>query len=296
MKLLRVFKIVVESNGLAAAEETLAIGRSTISKHVSDLEIRMDMKLCERGRAGFKVTPYGKIVYEGIIELFDSLDQFRSKVTVQKNLLIGSVSLWVMDNTHLELGNPVARAITTYKDRPGSVELKMNTTDPESVEEAIRIRHANIGITISNNSLPGLVYQKIGVESTSLYCTNQSLIHGKSESEIVQNDLMNQVDFVLPAYLRDGPVLKRFHKDSNGVALHVDAKLQLILSGHYVGILPDHVAAPWVVKGDLFKIDYHEAEGENTLFVVYRSDNNNIATVAALIEDIQQSYLLSYND
>ena len=291
LKLLRVFKEVVDCNGLAAAEDSLGIGRSTISKHISDLEIRMNMKLCERGRAGFKVTPYGRTVYDGVIELFDSLDQFRAKVTTQKNLLIGSVSLWMMDNTHLEHGNPVAKAIRSYKNRPGNVELKVNSTDPERVEEAIRTRQAGVGITITNNNVAGLIYQRIGVEKTSIYCTKDNPMFNAAEADIIKQGLMKNSEFVSASYLSYGPILKRFHKNSSGIALHVNAKLQLILSGHYAGVLPEHIAAPWVESGDLYKVDYHEkTEDTNILYVVYRSDARNISTVMALIADITEAY------
>ena len=53
IRLLRIFKTVVESGGLSAAEIELNIGKSTISKHISDLELRLDLKLCNRGPAGF---------------------------------------------------------------------------------------------------------------------------------------------------------------------------------------------------------------------------------------------------
>ncbi len=49
IRLLRIFKIVAECGGLAASEFELNIGRSTISKHISDLETRLGMKLCNRG-------------------------------------------------------------------------------------------------------------------------------------------------------------------------------------------------------------------------------------------------------
>ncbi|MEF0942406.1 LysR family transcriptional regulator [Rhizobium sp. BR 362] len=48
---------VVECGGLSAAEYTLGVGHSAISKHLSDLEARLMVLLCERGRSGFSITP-----------------------------------------------------------------------------------------------------------------------------------------------------------------------------------------------------------------------------------------------
>jgi len=41
IRLLRVFRVVTEAGGISAAELELNIGRSTISTHIKDLEIRL---------------------------------------------------------------------------------------------------------------------------------------------------------------------------------------------------------------------------------------------------------------
>ena len=54
IRLLRVFRVIVECGGVSAAELELNISRSAISRHLKDLEIRMGgLNLCHRGRAGF---------------------------------------------------------------------------------------------------------------------------------------------------------------------------------------------------------------------------------------------------
>jgi hypothetical protein len=60
LRLLRVFKTVVDCGGMAAAELELNIGTSTVSRHVKDLEVRLGLTLCRRGRAGFALTPEGQ--------------------------------------------------------------------------------------------------------------------------------------------------------------------------------------------------------------------------------------------
>ena len=50
LRLLRIFIAIAESGGLAAAELRLNISRSVISRHLKDLETRLGVRLCERGR------------------------------------------------------------------------------------------------------------------------------------------------------------------------------------------------------------------------------------------------------
>ena len=49
LRLLRVFRTVVDCGGMAAAELELNIGTSTVSRHIKDLETRLGLTLCRRG-------------------------------------------------------------------------------------------------------------------------------------------------------------------------------------------------------------------------------------------------------
>ena len=60
LRLLRVFRTVADCGGMAAAELELNIGTSTVSRHIKDLETRLGLVLCRRGRAGFALTPEGQ--------------------------------------------------------------------------------------------------------------------------------------------------------------------------------------------------------------------------------------------
>ena len=83
LRLLRIFTSVVEHGGFSAAEKALGITRSTISVHMSNLETRMKLKLCLRGRGGFSLTEDGQLVYRAVISLLDSLNDF--------SLLVGTL-------------------------------------------------------------------------------------------------------------------------------------------------------------------------------------------------------------
>ena len=80
LRLLQIFKSVVECGGMSAAELELNVGTSTLSRHMKDLETRLGMVLCRRGRAGFSLTPEGHQVYEATLQLLGGVDLFRSRI------------------------------------------------------------------------------------------------------------------------------------------------------------------------------------------------------------------------
>ena len=60
---------VVACGGFAAAELELNINRSTISRHIKDLETRLGVTLCRRGRGGFALTREGEQVYTSALKM-----------------------------------------------------------------------------------------------------------------------------------------------------------------------------------------------------------------------------------
>ena len=50
LRLLRLFITVVQTGGFTAAANQRNVGRPTISTQMADLETRLGMRLCERGR------------------------------------------------------------------------------------------------------------------------------------------------------------------------------------------------------------------------------------------------------
>src|SRR5713226_1536269 len=64
IRLLKVFAKVVEAGGFSAAQIELNVSQSTISTHMTALEHRLGVRLCQRGRSGFKLTEKGQLIYQ----------------------------------------------------------------------------------------------------------------------------------------------------------------------------------------------------------------------------------------
>ena len=98
LHMLAVFMTVTECGGFAAAQVALNVGQSTISRQISDLEKRLGMRLCQRGRAGFRLTDKGRIVYEACQHLATALESFRATVGALRGELVGDLSIAAIDN------------------------------------------------------------------------------------------------------------------------------------------------------------------------------------------------------
>ena len=87
LRLIRIFRVIVEAQGLAGAQVVLNLSQSRISTSLAELEARLGVRLCRRGRAGFALTDAGRSVYEASHDLFEAVDRFcNSAGTVSLNL------------------------------------------------------------------------------------------------------------------------------------------------------------------------------------------------------------------
>ena len=114
LKLLRVFRAVADCGGFSAAEAEIGLTKSAISKHVSDLEIRLGVRLCERGRSGFALTEEGKVVYEAISQLLVSLEEFRSRINAFHSELIGEFYIGFIDTLVTNETAPLSEILADY--------------------------------------------------------------------------------------------------------------------------------------------------------------------------------------
>lgn len=99
VRLLRIFVTIVEAGGFAAAQGELNLSLSTISNHISALESRLGLILCQRGRSGFRLTEEGRAVYEEAKRLFGTIDQFDIRMKGLQHRLNGTLSVGLIDNT-----------------------------------------------------------------------------------------------------------------------------------------------------------------------------------------------------
>ncbi|MGB1237119.1 MAG: LysR family transcriptional regulator, partial [Pseudomonadales bacterium] len=114
LKLLRVFKAVVEAGGFSAAEVELNVGRSAISRFIADLEARLDMRLCQRGRSGFALTERGAQVYSATLELVQDLEKFRANVNSAHSRLVGEIVVGLTDNMLSAPHSPAVAALEHF--------------------------------------------------------------------------------------------------------------------------------------------------------------------------------------
>jgi len=87
------FVHVVEKGGFSSAAEALAIPKSRLSRHVQQLEERLDTRLIQRTTRQFNMTEMGEVLYRHARNLIDEMEVAEAAITRKKNTLSGNVTI-----------------------------------------------------------------------------------------------------------------------------------------------------------------------------------------------------------
>jgi DNA-binding transcriptional LysR family regulator len=251
IRLLKLFRSVVECGGFSAAESALGIGRSAISQQMSDLEQRLGLRLCQRGRAGFALTEEGREVYQSTQQLLAALESFRTEVNGLHQHLRGELNIGLTDNLvtvpHMRITNALAR----LKERGPDVHIHIRMTPPSEVEQGVLDGRLHIGVVPQAGALSGLDYQPLYDERSLLYCAVGHPLFYVDDQQL-EDERLNSQEAIAPTF-RLPPEVQSHYQALNCTASASDREGMafLILTGRYIGYLPDHYAQAWVQQGRL---------------------------------------------
>jgi DNA-binding transcriptional LysR family regulator len=261
LRLLRVFRAVVEAGGFAAAELALNIGRSTISRHIKDLEERLGLSLCRRGRGGFALTPEGEHIYQATLKVMGAISDLKSEVHTLHQRLTGSLQLALFDKTVTNPACRIATAIGWLRERAPEVAVEIRVLPLNDIERGVLDGHFHVGVIPTHRRSEACAYTPLFGERMLLYCGSghplferaaDGATRGHGRSAAVKPPTETEVQaqpFAGLGFHSDN--MERGHAfglQRRATAYDQEGVATLILSGAYVGFLPDHYAASFVAQ------------------------------------------------
>ena len=238
LRLLRIFVCVVEHGGFAAAETALGVTRSTISVHMSNLESRMKLKLCLRGRGGFSLTEDGQAVYRAVISLFDSLNDFSLLVGTLGKELSGELVILCADQLDHAKQQKMAQVIQEIHDSSPNLHLVLDGDSISNIEKSLLKDKAHIGIFPDYQQIEGLSYTPLCNEPIYLCCAHSHPFFNKVDTLITDEDLASALA-IHPGIDIDLSGKTQLTKlNLAAKAYQFDTRKSMILSGRYIGYMP----------------------------------------------------------
>ncbi|UUY09032.1 LysR family transcriptional regulator [Pseudomonas sp. J452] len=283
LQLLRLFVTVVESGGFSAAQGELGIGQSTISTQMAKLETRLGFRLCERGKAGFRLTPKGEQVLAATRKLFGAIETFKGEAQGMADKLLGELHIGLSEALADEVLEQVAAAIGRFRRRNQAVQIELLSAVPAELERRLLQGQLQLAIGYFSGAQTALDYQRLFVEQQHLYCGRGHPLFGRGQVEA--SDLQH-CDGVLHPYRFIAADEPWQAGSSSARSEQVEGTLAFVLSGAHIGYLPEHIAAPWVARGQL-QVVQPEQQGFSVEFRLAQHRGRQPSEAQkALIEDL----------
>jgi DNA-binding transcriptional LysR family regulator len=251
LRLLQVFKRVVDCGGMSAAELELNIGTSTVSRHVKDLVTRLGLVLCRRGRAGFALTAEGKRVYDETLRLLASVEGFRNSIDDIHSRMGGQLAVAVFDKT---ASNPQARigeAIALFTELAPEVSLQMHVASLNAIERGVIDGTYQVGIIPTHRNSLSLLYANLFGETMLMYCGARHPLFGADHGSLTWDGLRAYHFAVLGYHSPNMELSHNARLPRKATGFDQEAIATLIVSGKFLGFLPDHYAEAFERHGQM---------------------------------------------
>jgi DNA-binding transcriptional LysR family regulator len=251
LRLLRVFRAVVACGGFAAAELELNINRSTISRHIKDLETRLGITVCRRGRGGFSLTPEGEEVHRAALKMMGAMDDFKHEVNDLNRQLVGPLKIAIFDKTATNPHCRIHRALAIFDREAPEAHPEIHVAPINAIENGVMEGHYQVGIIPNHRTSSSLDYFKLFDEQMYLYCASDHPLFACDDRKLSVTQVRNSKYVGIGYHSPNMEVGRAMGQHRHATAYDQEAVAHLVLSGAYLGYLPEHYAQGFVAKGQM---------------------------------------------
>lgn len=279
LRLLRIFYAVGRNGGFAPAQVELNIALSSISDGISRLESRFGVTLCERGRSGFRLTQNGKEIFDATCRLFQDIDFFRGRVANTRNELTGRVHLGIVDGIATLDNLTLLDALESLEEEAPLVTLEMKIDTPQSLIGGVQNGRFDAVVIPMFRKIPGIDAIPLRpLVRQVLYCGNRHALFGFSDDEISAADI-ERASFAARRHMEGWLYPGNLDYNNRAWTNDMECLATLILTGRYIGYLPEPLARVWVDRDQMRAIWPDKLSYIAELFFVTQPSNVSNATL-----------------
>jgi len=265
IRALRVFRSVVEHGGFTGAQLALSMSQSTISFQINALEQRLGFALCQRGRRGFALTDRGSAVYEYSHSLTSALSSFEQQLGELRSRATGVLRVGIVDATITDTALGLDDVIDQFIKTASEVDLRITIGSPEQLIADIAKGGIDCAISPRIKLLPGYSQIEFHHEINSLYCSERHPLFSKKN--VTKADV-EAAQVVVRPYANKSELQYIPNASVGAYASNIEAQAMYILSGHFLGYLPDHMAIMFKEKNRLKALLVPEAQIRSPFVII----------------------------
>ena len=178
-------------------------------------------------------------------------DAFRSSVDEIHQRMGGQLAIAVFDKT---ASNPVAhigKAIALFTQMAPEVSLHLHVAPLNTIERGVMDGQFQVGIIPGHRSSDTLAYTALFDETMLLYCGAQHPLFGTDNTAMGWDDVRRHPFAGLGYHSPNMDISQQVRLLRKATGYDQESIATLILSGQFLGFLPDHYAQGFVQSGQM---------------------------------------------
>ena len=290
IKLLNIFRVVAQEQSFSAAADLLNTSLPNISMNMSQLESRLEMRLCERGVKGFSLTEHGQLILDASDELYAAIARYRDQVKSISKSMASEIRIGVLSETMVEGKIRIPELLAGLELALPGTHFHLEFDSAERINERVEKGEVHCAIGYFSSLPDSIESRYLYTQRLLCYCSKDHELFDKRDDEI---NLEVLKDYRTAGFddLSEGEqqILPFFNK-YDSCSRSSEGLLALIMTGNYIGLLAEDFAELWVEKKLIRVIDRNELELTVDTEIIYQSKRVNDRELKALLEVVNALY------
>ncbi len=285
LKSLKIFCDVVYRRSFSKAAEENAISQSGASQVVHQLERRLGVKLVDRSKRPFTLTPEGEVYYEGCRKLLERYDALEEEVRTLHEEVAGRVRVASIYSVGLHHMN---RYLQQFLSQYPKANVRLEYLHPHRVYEAVENDQADLGLVSypkSSRTVKAILWRE---EPMVLVCAPGNPLASRKEIDLKELNGLALVGFDADLTIRrEIDRVLHLHDVEVRVAMefdNIETIKRAIEIDAGVGLLPQPTIMREVEAGTLVAVPLTTDELIRPLGILYRRGKDLGVTVRRFIE------------
>ena len=191
-------------------------------------------------------------MYDETLRLLAAVDGFRAGVDDIHQRMGGQLAVAVFDKTASNPHAMIHQAIARFADAAPDVRLNLHVGSIQTIERGVMDGSFAVGVIPEHRASATLRYDRLFDETMYLYCGQAHPLFATDDNGLDWASLRRRGDFAGLGY--HSPNMELAHAERltrKATGFEQEAIATLILSGRFIGFLPDHYADSFVQRGQM---------------------------------------------
>lgn len=172
----KIFSDLAETSSFSRAAEANGITQSAVSQQVRAIERKFHVKLIERGRKNFSLTPEGRVFLEASREILGTLEDLGSRISNLQNIVAGELRIATIFSIGLHELPPYLK---DYRKTYPEVDVRVEYRRSSEVYSSVLEGRADVGLVAYPSPRRGIKASTFWSDRLVAICSPQHSFAGR---------------------------------------------------------------------------------------------------------------------